>query len=148
MKIQNCMTTDVRTVNPAMTVQDAARMMAETDTGALPVADEDRLVGMITDRDIVIRAIGEGLGPNTPVSDVMSNEVKYCYDDDEVESVAQNMADIQVRRLPVVSRDKRLVGIITLSDLAISADFDVVGQALGGISRPGGKHCHTGAHAA
>lgn len=143
MKISECMTHRVRLVVPDAKIRDAARVMAELDAGVLPVGDRDRVVGMITDRDIAIRAVGTGKGPDTPVSDVMTREVRFCYEDDDVEQVAQNMANIQVRRLPVVNRNRQLVGIVTLADLAARAQPKVVGEALGGISRPGGLHSQT-----
>lgn len=114
-------------------------MMASVDSGALPVGENDRLVGMITDRDIAIRAVAEGKGPQTKVRDVMSAEVKYCYDNQEVDKVTRNMGDIKVRRLPVVDRDKRLVGILSLGDLAASG-AKKAGDALSSISQPGGDH--------
>lgn len=141
MKISDCMTSDVRLANPTMTIQDAARIMAETDAGVVPVGDDDRLVGMLTDRDITIRAICAGKGPDTLVRDVMSSEIKYCYDDEDVERVAASMAKIQVRRMPVVNRDKRLVGIVALADLATKCQgAEVVGSAVGGISRSSSLH--------
>jgi CBS domain-containing protein len=141
MKISECMTRKVRTVAPERSIQEAARLMAEMDVGALPVGQDDRLVGMITDRDIAVRAVCEGKGPQTPIREVMSEQVKYCFEDDEIEDVARNMGDIQVRRLPVLSREKRLVGIIALGDLANSdADTECAGEALEGISREGGQH--------
>lgn len=141
MKVREAMTSDVRMVRPEQTIQDAAHLMAELDIGCLPVEDSDRLVGMITDRDIAVRAIAEGRGPQTTIREVMSAEVKYCYDDQSVDDVTRNMADIRVRRLPVVDRNKRLVGILSLGDLAIDANAqDEAGEALGGISRPGGQH--------
>jgi CBS domain-containing protein len=114
MKIEDVMTRDVAVVNPDETIQRAARLMDQLDIGALPVADNERLVGMITDRDIALRAVAGGLGPNTPVSDVMTPHVKYCFCDQEVAEVSDSMADIQIPRLPVVDRSKRLVGIIAL----------------------------------
>lgn len=141
MKVREAMTSDVRMVRPDQTIQDAAHLMSELDIGCLPVEDGERLVGMITDRDIAVRAIAEGHGPQTAISEVMSAEVKYCYDDQSVDDVTRNMADIRVRRLPVVDRNKRLVGILSLGDLAIDANAqDEAGAALGGISRPGGQH--------
>ncbi len=128
---------------PEQTIQDAARAMAGIDAGALPVADGDRLIGMITDRDIAIRAIAAGKGPQTKVKEVMTSDVKYCVEDQDVEEVARNMGDIQVRRLPVVNRDKRLVGILSLGDIAFTADGKA-SEALSGISRPGGAHTQTG----
>jgi len=144
MKISECMTHRVRLVVPDARIRDAARVMAELDAGALPVGDKDRLVGMITDRDIAVRAVGAGKGPDTPVSDIMTPEVRFCYEDDDVEQVAHNMANIQVRRLPVVNRNRQLVGIVTLGDLATHAQPGVIGETLGGISRPGGLHTQSG----
>jgi CBS domain-containing protein len=144
MNVREAMTTEVRLVRPEQSVRDAARLMAELDIGALPVQENDRLIGMITDRDIAVRAVGEGRGPDTSIRDVMSQDVKYCFDDQSVEEVSRNMADIRVRRLPVVNRDKRLVGILSLGDLAIEeSSQDEAGEALGGISRPGGEHSQT-----
>ena len=142
MKVSDCMTREVRVVSPNQTIQEAARLMAEMDAGVLPVGDNDRLVGMITDRDIAVRAICEGKGPETRVSDAMSREVKYCFEDEDIDHVMRNMGDLQVRRLPVMSRDKRLVGIITLGDIACSrrTGSETVGEALGSISRTGGQH--------
>lgn len=115
-------------------------MMAEMDAGSLPVADDQRLVGMLTDRDIAVRAVARGLGPDAPASDVMTHEVKYCFDDEELDHIADNMAEQQIRRLPVVDRDKRLVGILSLGDMARTRDWEPAGHALSGISQPGGLH--------
>jgi CBS domain-containing protein len=112
--------------------------------GVLPVGENDQLIGMITDRDIAIRGIAEGKGPKAKVRDVMTDDVKYCFEDQELEEVTRNMADIQVRRLPVLNRDKRLVGILSLGDIAGSPDGKGAGDALRGISRPGGEHTQTG----
>ncbi len=117
--------------------------MAEFDTGVLPVADGDRLVGMLTDRDIAVRAIGAGKGPETPIREVMSPEVRYCYEDDDPDDVLENMSELQVRRLPVLSREKRLVGMISIGDLATSGEERASGVALSGIARPGGEHRQT-----
>ena len=144
MKIREAMTPDVRVANPDETIQQAARLMASLDAGVLPVGENDRLVGMITDRDIAIRAIAEGKGPEAKVRDVMSKDVKYCYEDQDVNEVTRDMADLQVRRLPVLNRDKRLVGIVSLGDIAISPDNERAADALSGISRPGGEHTQTG----
>lgn len=116
-------------------------MMAQLDIGALPVQDNDRLIGMITDRDIAVRAVAEGKGAEASVRDVMTSEIKYCYDDQSVEEVTRNMGEQRIRRLPVMNRDKRLVGILSLGDLAREQDSqDEAGEALCGISRPGGEH--------
>jgi CBS domain-containing protein len=136
MQVQDLMTRDVATVSPDQTVQQAARLMAELDVGALPVGENDRLVGMITDRDIAVRGLADGKGPNTKVRRVMTPDIKYCFIDDEIDEITANMAEIQVRRLPVVNRDKRLVGILSLSDIAVSNDPDQAIEALSGISRP------------
>lgn len=140
MKINQCMTAEVCVVTPDDTVQKAAQLMLGLDIGMIPVAHGDRLVGMITDRDIAVRGMAAGRGAETPVRDVMTADVKYCFDDDEAEAVLDNLGEIQLRRLPVVNRDKRLVGIISLSDLARSQAQGKTGAALGDIARPGGEH--------
>lgn len=140
MRVSEAMTRDVRVASPGQSIREVARMMDEIDAGALPVGENDRLVGMITDRDIALRAVAQGKGPDTPVRDVMSREVKYCYEDEDLEHVAENMGDLQVRRLPVVSRDKRLVGIVALGDIARSEDHGTTGQATEQVSKRGGKH--------
>jgi CBS domain-containing protein len=141
MKVREAMTRDVRLVKPDQPIREAAKLMGELDIGALPVEENDRLVGMITDRDIAVRAVAAGRGADTPIRDVMSGEVKYCYEDQTVDEVTQNMGEQRIRRLPVLSRDKRLVGILSLGDLAIDETArDEAGEALGGISRPGGQH--------
>jgi CBS domain-containing protein len=145
MKVSEAMTTDVRVANPDDTIRKAARMMASIDAGVLPVGESDRLIGMITDRDIAIRGIANGKGPKAKVRDVMTEDVKYCFDDQEIEEVTHNMADIQVRRLPVLNRDKRLVGILSLGDVATSRDGKAAADALSGISRPGGEHVQAAA---
>jgi CBS domain-containing protein len=144
MKVSEAMTTDVRIASPTQSIQEAARMMAELDAGVLPVGDNDRLVGMITDRDIAVRAVAAGLPTDTPVSKVMTCEVKYCFADDDVEEVAHNMGDIQVRRLPVLDSDKRLVGIVSLCDIAMAEGPEPAGEAICGISEPGGQHSQSG----
>jgi len=143
MKVCDAMTADVCLADPGQTIREAARMMAERDIGALPVGQDDRLVGMVTDRDIAVRAVAEGMGPDTPISEVMSREVMYCFDDDDLDDVAANMGNIQVRRLPVVNRDKRLVGIVSFGDVAACEDASKAGKAIAGISTPGGMHSQT-----
>ena len=140
MKVSKCMTRDVELVSPTQTIRDAAQMMAELDAGALPVQQDDRLVGMITDRDIAVRAVAQGKSPETPVRDVMSPEVLYCFDDQEIEDVSRNMGEVKVRRLPVVNRDKRLVGIISIGDLARKEEQTLTGSTLARISKTGGNH--------
>jgi len=140
MKTSKCMTRDVQLVSPTQTIRDAARLMGELDAGALPVQEDDRLVGMITDRDIAVRAVAQGKSPDTPVRDVMSREVLYCFDDQEIEDVARNMGEMKVRRLPVVNRDKRLVGIVSIGDLALKEEQTLTGSAVASISKHGGRH--------
>src|SRR3954471_15343048 len=140
MKVSEAMTRDVRVASPEETIRQAAKTMASLDAGVLPVGENDHFIR----NDIAIRGIAQGKGPKAKVRDVMTEDVKYCFDDQEVEEVTRNMADIQVRRLPVLNRDKRLVGILSLGDVAISADGKDAGEALRGISRPGGEHTQTG----
>jgi len=140
MRVSECMTRNVRLASPDQTICEAACMMGEVDSGVLPVADGDRLVGLITDRDIAVRGVGQRKGPDAKVREVMTPEVKYCFEDQDINEVMRNMGDIQVRRLPVMNRDKRLVGIISLSDLSMGGRPARAGQALGQIAQPGGQH--------
>src|SRR5690242_9795990 len=148
MEIREIMSRDVRIANPTQSLQEAARIMAEHDVGALPVCGEGvGLIGMITDRDIALRGVAERLDPKrTTVGEAMTDEVYFCFEDDAVEDVAEQMAELRVRRLPVLDDDKRLVGIVSLKDIAVAA---VAGAAqegartLRGISQPGGPHDQT-----
>ncbi len=144
MKVSDKMTRQVRLASPDDSIQQAARVMAEADAGALPVGQDDRLVGMVTDRDIAVRAVAQGKGPDTRVQEVMSPGVEYCFEDEELDQVARKMAEKQVRRLPVVNRQKRLVGILSLGDVAMGEGPRPAGEALSGVSRPGGAHSQTG----
>jgi CBS domain-containing protein len=118
--------------------------MLRADAGAMPVGEGDRLIGMVTDRDITVRAVAQGLGPDTAIREVMTEDLVYCYDDDEVEEVALRMSDSQVRRLPVLSRDgDTLVGIVSLGDITRSDDADAAKVALDGVTDPGGEHSQT-----
>jgi CBS domain-containing protein len=146
MKISEVMTKNVVLARPDQSIRDAARMMLDLDAGSLPIGENERLVGMVTDRDIAVRAVAQGKGPDTAIRDVMTGEVKYCFDDEEIETVAHNMGDIKVRRLPVLDRDKRLVGIVTLGDVALGGDPDATDDALSGVSEPGGAHSQTSKH--
>jgi CBS domain-containing protein len=140
MRVSEAMTREVRVVSPGQSIREVAKMMEEIDAGSMPVGDNDRLVGMITDRDIAIRAVALGKGPDTPVREVMSDtKVLYCYEDEDLSHVAQNMAQEQVRRLPVVNREKRLVGIVSLGDLAQN-EGRAAGKAVKGVSKRGGAH--------
>ena len=141
MRVGDAMMREVCVVRPDHTIEDAARMMLAVDAGLLPVGTEDRLVGMITDRDIAVRAIAEGKGPETAVREVMTQEVKYCFVDEDTAHVAKNMGEQQLRRLPVIDRDKRLVGILSLADVAShETDGRRVGNAYRDIAQPGGEH--------
>jgi CBS domain-containing protein len=140
MQVSEVMSAEVNVASPQQSIREAAQMMAAIDAGALPVGENDRLVGMITDRDIAVRAVATGKGPDTPIREIMSTDVKYCFADDEIDEVAHNMAEIKLRRLPVLNSKKRLVGIISLADIALAEGPDPAGQALCGISEPGGDH--------
>jgi len=134
--IREVMTRDVRVVSPDQTIREAATAMADGDIGSLPVGEDDRLVGMITDRDIAIRAVAEGRDPTTSVRDVMTDRIQYCYDDENVQEIARNMAELGVRRLPVVNREKRLVGIVALSNIASCSDNRSKQTLLDGVAQP------------
>jgi CBS domain-containing protein len=144
MRVSEVMTRDVHLISPDDSVSDAAKIMAQAEVGALPVGEDDRIVGMVTDRDIVVRGLAEGKAGDCPVRDVMTEEVKYCFEDEELDEVALNMADIQVRRLPVLSRDKRLVGIVSLGDVAVQQGGSLAGQAICGVSEPESAHTSRG----
>lgn len=135
-KVSEVMTRDVCIVNPSQTIREAATQMADADVGSLPVGENDRLVGMITDRDIVLRAVAEGRDPATAVREVMTDRIQYCFDDEDIDQVARNMADLGVRRLPVVNRDKRLVGIIALSNIAKCGHARTTTAFLDGVAQP------------
>lgn len=144
MKVSDIMTSGVRIVNPTQTIREAAQIMAEIDAGIVPVGENDRLVGMITDRDMAVRALADGHGPETRIGDIMTGEVKYCFEDEDTEDIAGNMGDQQIRRIPVLNRDKRLVGILSLGDIAFQAGASPAGSTVEGISRPGGHYSQTG----
>jgi CBS domain-containing protein len=140
MKISDVMTRDVRTVSPDQTAREAASFMLSEDAGSMPVSDGDRLVGMITDRDIAVRGVAKGYGPDTPISELMSSDVICAREEDDVEEVAAKMGKAQVRRMPVIDSDQRLCGIVSLGDLARESDGQSANQALEGVSQPGGQH--------
>lgn len=140
MNIAEVMTVDVKTVSPTQTIREAASFMLRADAGSIPVCDGTRLRGMLTDRDIAVRAVAQGLGPDTPVTEIMSTDLIYAFEDDDVNDVAAQMSRAQVRRVPVVSReDKRLVGIVSIGDLSDAGEHDVAALALEGITEDGGK---------
>jgi CBS domain-containing protein len=134
------MTSDVKAVAPDATAQEAANFMLSADTGSIPVTDGERVIGMITDRDIAVRGVAKGRGPDCTVRDLMSENIVCARDTDDVLAVAQRMSDAQVRRLPVVDADDRLVGMVSLGDLSREAQESAAATALEGVSQPGGAH--------
>ena len=140
MKISEVMTRDVETVQPDQTAQEAASFMLRADAGSIPVAEGDRLIGMITDRDIAVRGVAQGHGPDTPVRELMTSGLVCARIDDDVEEVANRMSEAQVRRLPVIDESERLVGIVSLGDLSRKTDDETAHEALEGVSAPGGQH--------
>lgn len=129
-KVKDVMTAKCEWISPDTSCTEAAQKMRDQDIGFLPVGENDRLIGMVTDRDIVVRCTAEGHDPKqTQVRSVMTEKTYYCFDDDNIEEVCENMGDMQVRRLPVVNRDKQLVGIVSLGDVAQAAPKDKVGAA-------------------
>ncbi len=140
MKISEVMTREVTTVQADQTAQEAANFMLQGDAGSIPVTDGDRLIGMITDRDIAVRGVAKGHGPDTPVRELMTSGLVTARFDDTVEDVANKMSEAQVRRLPVIDDEERLVGIVSLGDLSRETDDETAHQALEGVSAPGGPH--------
>lgn len=141
MLVRECMTTDVKIINPDMTLREAAGLMREQDTGFLSVEENDRLVGSLTDRDITVRAVYEGKDPNTAkVREAMSKHIVYCFDDQDTSEAANIMGEKQIRRLAVLNHGKRLVGVLSLGDIAERAhDEEAAEDALEGVSHPTGK---------
>ena len=140
MKISDVMTTGVETVSADQTAREAASFMLRADAGSIPVCDGDKVIGMITDRDIAVRGVAEGRGPDTPVRDLMSDGIICAHEDDNIDEVAQRMSDEQIRRLPVLDSDERLVGIVSLGDLARETRGEAAHEALEGVSAQGGEH--------
>lgn len=138
MQLKDIMTSDPLVLNPETVLREAAQKMRDLDSGVMPVGEHDRLIGMLTDRDITARATAEGKDPNsTRVGEVMTPDVVYCFEDDDVEVAARTMEQHQIRRLIVLSRDKRLVGIVSLGDLAIHAPSDrLPGEVTEAVSEP------------
>ena len=138
MKVQEVMTREVEVIHPNATIAEAAQKMKSLDVGPLPVCDGAKVLGMVTDRDITIRATAAGHDPNTTkVRDVMSPDVEHVFEDQDVKDAAQLMAEKQIRRLIVLNRDKRLVGIVAMADLAVDTHKDkLTGQTLESISEP------------
>jgi CBS domain-containing protein len=135
-QVADVMTRGVRTLSPSDTLQAAAQAMDELNIGSIPVCDNERVVGMVTDRDITVRGVAQGVPGNTPLSAVMSRQVETCYDDDSLEALTSKMSASQIRRVPVLDRQQHLVGVVSLGDLAIRSDLDQAGEALADISEP------------
>ena len=135
MQIKDIMTTDVKTLTPNQSIREAAALMADIDSGALLVNEQDRLIGMITDRDIAIRAVAKGLDCDTPIREVMSKTIRYCFDDESAQDVAQNMAENEMRRMPVLNREKRLVGVVSLGNIASCHSQKTSDTVLQGVAR-------------
>ena len=140
MNIRDLMTSDVQTVSPTDTAQQAASFMLSADTGSIPVCDGDKIVGMITDRDIAVRGIGKGFGPDCSVADLMSRDIICARDTDDVLAIAQQMSDKQVRRMPVVDLNDKLIGMVSLGDLSRQSQEAAAETALTGVTAPGNQH--------
>ena len=138
MNVQSVMTRDVAIINQTDSVRAAAALLARLNIGSAPVCNGRSLVGMITDRDIAVRAVAEGRDPlDTPVEQVMTRDVIFCFEDQDVQEVAASMASSQVRRMPILNRQHELVGLVSLGDLAVEvADDQLTGEVLEEVSQP------------
>ncbi len=133
-KISEIMTPSCEWVSPNASIQECAQKMKSLDCGFMPVGENDKLVGMVTDRDIAIRAVADNLQPSSQVRDIMTEKTYYCYNDMDAVDVCNNMSEIKVRRMPVVNRDKRLVGVVSMGDLAQYAEMQETGETLRDIT--------------
>ena len=140
MKISDVMTSEVQTIGPDQTAQEAAAFMLSSDAGSIPVTEGEQLIGMITDRDIAVRGVAKGCGPDTPVRDLMTSGIVCVNIEDDIGAVASKMSEAQVRRLPVVDEQQRLCGIVSLGDLSRESEGEQAHQALEGVSAAGGQH--------
>lgn len=122
MKINEIMSKDVKFINKEKTVEEAAKMMKSDDFGSIPVEENDKLIGMITDRDLTLSILANGRDKGTKVGECLTDKIKYCYEDENAQDVANQMSDLKIRRMPVMSRDKELVGIVSLGALATDKD--------------------------
>jgi CBS domain-containing protein len=136
MRVTEIMTRNVKLLSPEDSIQKAACCMRDEEIGSLPVASGDRLIGYVTDREIAVRAVAAGMEVAGPVREIMTERLLYCFEDEEVDAVAANMARNQVRRLPVLTREKRLCGVVSLGDLATSGEAEAAEEALSEISEP------------
>ena len=136
-QLKDVMSPDVKVISPESTIQEAAKAMLEGDFGMMPVGENDRLIGAISDRDIAIRGVAAGKDPNAKVREVMSQGITWAYEDDSVEHAARIMSEHQIRRLPIINADKRLVGIVALGDFAVDrSEIAPTAEALAEISKP------------
>ena len=140
MKVSEVMTREVATVRSDQTAREAATFMLQGDAGSIPVTEGEQLIGMITDRDIAVRGVAQGHGPETPVRELMSSGIVCARMEDDVEDVAARMSEAQVRRLPVLDESDKLVGIVSLGDLSRETDGEEAHHALEGVSQLGGDH--------
>ena len=135
-RLGDVMTRNVEVVRPDTTLQEAAAKMADLDVGTMPVCDGDRLVGLLTDRDVTVRAVARGAGPGTPVREIMTSTVRYAFEDDPVDRAVKTMKKRKIRRLPILDRERRLTGIVSLGDLAVDTDYAEAGEVLERVSQP------------
>ena len=133
--IRDLMTSNVETVSPDHTAKDAAAFMLSADTGSIPVCENDKVIGMITDRDIAVRGVATGKGPDCSVRDLMTSDVFCARDTDDAHEIAHKMGQAQVRRLPVLDASDRLVGMVSLGDLSREAETSAASEALEGVSK-------------
>ena len=140
MKISELMTSNIETVGPDQTAREAASFMLSADTGSIPVCEDDKVIGMITDRDIAVRGVATGKGPDCSVRELMSKDIVCARDTDDAQAIARRMSEAQVRRLPVLDESDRLVGMVSLGDLARETSGESAHRALEGVSAEGGKH--------
>jgi CBS domain-containing protein len=140
MKISELMTSNIETVGPDQTAREAASFMLSADTGSIPVCEDDKIIGMITDRDIAVRGVAEGKGPDCSVRELMSKDIVCARDTDDAQAIARRMSEAQVRRLPVLDESDKLVGMVSLGDLARETSGESAHRALEGVSAEGGKH--------
>ena len=140
MKVSECMTRDVQVAQADQSIRKAAQFMLKVDAGSIPVCEGDRVIGMVTDRDLAVRALAEGRGPEATLREIMTEEVVCCFEDDTVENAAQKMSDIKVRRIPIISKDgEKLVGILSLGDIT-KGDSRLAEHALEAVTQQSSLH--------
>lgn len=137
MKVRDAMTRNVQTARPGDTVQQVARQMSELDTGFIPICEGERVVGLLTDRDIAIRAVAEGKGPQTPATEIMTSGAETAFEDDDLDEVTDKMAKLQIRRLVILDRNHKLCGVLSLGDVALEGKAKDAGHTLADISESG-----------